>query len=84
MPQLRSLELSHKVDVAPFLSWLVDEGAHRDLALLECSISGQKCASAISQLLKAMGPALEDLVIGFRETGDTAGPCILSVYEVLI
>lgn len=73
-PRLRSLELSHKVDVAPFLSWMIEEGAHHDLAFLDCSISGQKCASAISQLLKALGPTLEDFVIGFRETGDTAGP----------
>lgn len=70
-PRLQSLELSHKVDAAPFLSWIIEEGAHDDLAFLHCSISGQKCASAVSRLLKALGTTLEDLVIGFR---DTAGP----------
>ena len=77
-PRLRSLELSHKVDMAPFLSWLIEAGVHHDLASLDCSVSGQKCASAISQLLKALGPILEDLVIGFRETGDAAGRYIFS------
>ncbi|KAH9838477.1 uncharacterized protein C8Q71DRAFT_795941 [Rhodofomes roseus] len=72
LPLLRSLELSHKVDAAPFVSWMIEEEAHTELTSLNCSISGQQCASAISRLLKALGATLGSLVIVFRETGDGA------------
>ncbi|KZT73705.1 hypothetical protein DAEQUDRAFT_808333 [Daedalea quercina L-15889] len=80
--RLRFLELSHKVDAAPFLYWMIEEGIHTDLTALSCSISGQKCASAVSQLLKTVGPTLERLVIGFRETGDTADVLRRSALEL--
>ncbi|KAH9917036.1 uncharacterized protein B0H18DRAFT_1136832 [Fomitopsis serialis] len=82
LPRMRSLELSHKVDAAPFVSWLIDEEAHSEVTSLNCSVSGQKCASAISQLLKALGPTLRRFVVGFRETGDGADVLRKSALEL--
>lgn len=72
-PKLKRLEMSRKIDVAPCITWMLSESVCSEIASLSCSISGQNSATAIRDLLHAIGPTLEQLEIGFQETRDPTG-----------
>ncbi|EMD33522.1 hypothetical protein CERSUDRAFT_118095 [Gelatoporia subvermispora B] len=67
-PRLRRLEVSRKVDFAPFVTWMVDHAAAEGLTSLACSISSLKHAIALGSLLHALGDCLRHLQIGFADT----------------
>ncbi|KAH9935261.1 hypothetical protein B0H21DRAFT_759278 [Amylocystis lapponica] len=69
-PRLKRLEMSRKIDVAPLISWMLAQSVHSEIVSLSCSVSGEKSAFAIRNLLHAIGPTLEHLEIGFQETRD--------------
>jgi len=68
--RLKRLEMSRKIDVAPLISWMLSESVHTEIISLSCSVSGQKGAFAIRDLLHAIGATLQHLKIGFQETRD--------------
>ncbi|KAL6307453.1 hypothetical protein BKA93DRAFT_727392 [Sparassis latifolia] len=69
-PRLKKLEVSRKMDIAPLITWMLGESVHAEITFLSCVISGGKSASAIRDLLCALGSTLEHLEIGFQETRD--------------
>lgn len=71
--RLKQLEMSRKIDVAPLISWMLSESVHTEIVSLSCSVSGQKGAFAIRDLLHAIGATLQHLKIGFQETRDPTG-----------
>ncbi|KAI0091206.1 hypothetical protein BDY19DRAFT_689245 [Irpex rosettiformis] len=67
---LKTLILSPHTDVTLLLSWLVVEKVHTALESLSCHSSGQLSATAIRDLLKAVGPSLRHLSFGFSDVKD--------------
>ena len=71
--RLKTLILSEKIDAAVVLNWIVSRRLYSELSSLSCWVSNQPSAISIRDVLKASGPTLQHLAIGFADVKDPTG-----------